>query len=451
MSATVADVLSQDALATPSPALQRLVARAPRPATLEASGVPLQVLADLVLKFISRLGPLSATTLCERIALVHSVLEPVFLLLRREGCVDLQARGGTEMCLVLSARGRDAAADAWLRCGYLGPAPVPLAVYDRVVRAQSVHQQRSTRRSIETAFGDVVLEEDLRDRLGVALNSGRAIFLHGPAGAGKTFVGARLIRALPGEVLVPHAVLVDSTVIRVFDAATHEVLALTSGNPRLLHGQGFDARFALCERPLVISGGEMVPEMLDVQYNTATREFTAPLQMKANNGLLLVDDLGRQRFPVENLFNRWIMPMERQSDFLTAAAGLHFGVPFDLVLVFSTNLNPADLADEAVLRRLGYKIGFKPLTVELYKRVWAGVCRELRLSYDPELVDFVISDLYPGSGHALLACHPRDLLRMARDKGIFEGTDDAIGPEDLRWCWSNYFLNSVKTPTAEGV
>ena len=447
MNSNVTNVFAEDPT-TPSTALQRLVSLAPRPVTLEACGVPLQVLADLVLKFISRLGPLSATALCERIALVHSVMEPVFLLLRREGCVDLQARGGTEMCLVLTARGREEAADAWLRSGYLGPAPVPIGLYDRVVRAQSVHLGRSTRETMEVAFGDVVLENELRHRLGVALNSGRAIFLHGPAGAGKTFVGARLIRALSGEVLIPHAVLVDGTAIRVFDAATHELLELTKGNPRLWHGQGFDNRFALCERPLVISGGEMVPEQLDVQYNPATREYTAPLQMKANNGLLLVDDLGRQRFPVDTLFNRWIMPMERKVDFLTAAAGLHFAVPFDLVLVFSTNLDPAEIADDAVLRRLGYKIRFKPLSVELYKQVWADVCRELRLNYDPALVEYVISDLYPASGHDLLACHPRDLLRMARDKGIFEGTDDVIGPEDLRWCWSSYFLNAAKSSTA---
>lgn len=303
---------------------------------------------------------------------------------------------------------------------------------------------------MQTAFGDMVLEDDMRDRLGVALNSGRAILLHGPAGAGKTFVGARLIHALPGEVLIPHAILVDGTIIRVFDAATHEVLALLGGNPRLLNGQGFDARFALCERPLVITGGEMTPEMLDVQHDAVTREFTAPLQMKANNGLLLVDDLGRQRFPVQTLFNRWIMPMDRQVDFLTAAAGLHFGAPFDLVLVFSTNLDPAELADDAVLRRLGYKIEFKPLCPELYKRVWADACRELRLSYEPELVEYVINDLYPGSGHALLACHPHDLLRMARDKSTFEGTDGFIGPEDLRWCWSNYFLDAAKPSMAAG-
>ncbi len=450
MSAAVSGVLAAEQ-AIPSPALQRLVPLAPRPTTLVASGVPLQLLADLVLKFISRLGPLNATALCERIALVNSVLEPVFLLLRREGCVDLQARSGTEMCLVLSARGRDAAAEAWQRSGYLGPAPVPIAVYERVVRAQSVHLGRSTRESMQAAFGDVVLEDDIRDRLGVALNSGRAILLHGPAGAGKTFIAARLIHALAGEVLIPYAMLVDDTVVRVFDAATHKALELREGNPQLLYEQGFDARFALCERPLVICGGELTPEMLDVQYSAATREYTAPLQLKANNGLLLVDDLGRQRFPPEVFFNRWIVPMDRQVDYLTAAAGLHFAVPFDLVLVFSTNLDPAVLADEAILRRLGYKIAFKPLAVGLYQRVWADACRDLRLNYEPALVDFVISDLYPDSGHALLACHPRDLLRMARDRSIFfEGTDHAIGPEDLRWCWSNYFLNAAGTSTAAG-
>ena len=433
-----------------SPLLAKLSQLAPRPTALEASGVPAQLLADLLLKFISRVGPLSAASLCDRLALANSVLEPVFQYIRREGYVDIQSRADSDLAFALTARGREAAVQAFERNGYVGPAPVPVSAYRRLVHAQSVHQSRCTRERMEAAFSDVILEDEVRDRLGTALNSGRAIFVHGPAGAGKTFISTQLINALTGEVLIPYAILVDDTIIRVYDSSVHEQLDLREGNPRLLHGRGYDARYVLCDRPLAITGGELVPEMLDVQFRNATREFIAPIQMKANNGLLLVDDLGRQRFPVQVLFDRWIIPMERQTDYLSAGAGLHFAVPFDLVLVFSTNLAPAELADDAVLRRLGYKIEFKALPASLYKQVWEGVCREMRLNCDASLADQVIRELYPRSGCQLLACHPRDLLRMAMDRSVYDGRPGEVDLEDLRWAWSNYFLNATHEHSVSG-
>ena len=207
------------------------------------------------------------------------------------------------------------------------------------------------------------MADELCDRLGVALASGRAIFIYGPAGSGKTYIASRLITALSGEVLIPYSIAVNEKIIRVFDAAVHERIDLLEGNRRLLLAQGFDARFALCERPMIIVGGELTEDMLDVQFNAATAEYNAPIQMKANGGVLVVDDLGRQRFLPQRLFDRWIVPLEQQIDHLNAGVEARFAVPCDAIIVFSTNLEPtADLADDAVLRRLGYK-----------NRAWAAV------------------------------------------------------------------------------
>lgn len=433
-----------------SPVLADLAQRAPRPTSLEACGVPVQLLADLILKFISRLGPLSAAHLCDRLALTGSVLDSVCQYLRRDGYLDLQARADAELALALTTRGREAAVDAFKRSGYIGPAPVPVEAYRRLVQVQSVHKHRCTREHMATAFFGVVIEEQIRDRLGTALNSGRAIFVHGAAGAGKTYIATQLIGALPGEVLIPHSILVNDTVIRVYDPAVHERLELREGNPRLLHERGYDARYVLCERPLVVTGGELEAAMLDVQFDHAAQEFIAPIQVKANNGLLLIDDLGRQRFAVQVLFDRWVVPMEQQIDYLSAGAGLHFPVPFDVVLVFSTNLDPSTITDDAVLRRLGYKIEFKALPIDLYKRVWVQACQDLQLNCDARLVDYVIKELYGPSGRALLACHPRDLLRMARDKSLYDDRPGRVGAEDLHWAWINYFLNAADDAAASG-
>jgi hypothetical protein len=281
----------------------------------------------------------------------------------------------------------------------------------------------------------------LLDQLGPALNSGRAIFIYGSAGTGKTFIAKRLAAALPGLVLVPHAILVNETVIRVFDPQAHLEIAPLQAPSHLLLGQGVDPRYVQCERPVIVSGGELAAEMLELQCDSRTREFTAPLQMKANNGLLLIDDLGRQRIDPRTLFNRWIVPMEEQCDYLTGASGQHFRAPFDLVLVFSTNLDPTELADEAFLRRIGSKISFKPVSRQQYERIWDDVCNARGLNCAPDVLDFVIRELYGRCGTPMLPCHPRDLLGMAVDYESYLGGGE-ITAETMRWAWDNYFVES---------
>jgi predicted ATPase with chaperone activity len=428
------------------PVLTRLMAIAPRPVSLEASGLAPEMLADLTMKHLQRAGSLTSSVLGERLGLAGPVMEPIVQFLRQEGRLQLQSRAGFdhEVRLALTERGAQSAQEALRRCGYVGPAPVPLEAYSNVARAQTIRRRSLARATVSHSFRDIIMAEDLCDRLGVAMGSGRAIFIYGPAGSGKTYIASRLIAALPGEVLIPHAVVVNDKIIRVFDATVHEQIELLEGNRRLLLAQGFDARFALCERPMILVGGELTMEMLDVQFAPATTEYNAPLQMKANGGVLVIDDLGRQRFVPQRLFDRWIVPLEQQIDHLCAGADALFATPCDAVIVFATNLDPTELADEAVHRRLGYKIQLGPLSVELYTRVWSAVCQEMSVAFDQKLLNYTLSKLYPASGRPLLACHPRDLICMALDKAAYDERGSRFEVEDLRWAWNNYFLPDVE-------
>jgi predicted ATPase with chaperone activity len=400
------------------------------------------MLADLVLKHLLRSGSLTSAALSERLGLAGPVLEPIVQFLRQEARLQLQARASfdNEVRLSLTERGREAAQESLRRCGYVGPAPVPLETYTRVVRAQTIPRRTLSRENVSRSFREIIMAVELCDRLGVAMASGRAMLLYGRAGSGKTYIASRLIAALHGEVLIPNAIVVNDQTIRVFDAAVHEPIELLEGNRRLLLAQGFDARFALCERPMVIVGGELTMDMLEVQFNTVTAEYSAPLQMKANGGVLVIDDLGRQRFVPQRLFDRWTVPLEQQIDHLAAGADALFATPCDAIIVFSTNLEPSELADDSVMRRLGYKIELGPLAVSLYTRIWESVCDEMQVCFDQTLLNQVLTGLYPASGQPLLACHPRDLICMARDKAHYDQRGGQFDASDLQWAWENYFL-----------
>jgi hypothetical protein len=424
---------------------RRIAERAPRPTTLAQTGLSITFLADLLAKHLANSGVLAFSQLIERLALAGPIVEQLLLWMRKEGRVEVRARAGTEgeLRFGLTERGRSDALDAMMRGGYLGPAPVVLKDYVAMVRQQSIHDSRITRESMSEAFRGVVVSDALLDQLGPALNSGRAIFVYGGAGTGKTFLAKRMAHALQGLVLVPRAIAVNETVIQVFDPLSHLEAELSDGPSPLMLEHGFDPRYALCERPIVCSGGELTAEMLEVHCDATTREYNAPLQLKANNGMLLIDDLGRQRIQPEVLFNRWIVPMEEKRDFLTAGPGQHFMVPFDVVLVFSTNLDPQELADDAFLRRIGYKISFKPVSVEQYEQIWADVCAQRSLRCERGVVDYVVRELHAGRGVPLLPCHPRDLLGMAVDRLTYTGAERVITPETLLWAWDNYFVDSA--------
>lgn len=426
-------------LATEARRLARMV---PRPTTLEATGLSLTFIAELLGKHLATSGVLTTGQLIDRLALAGPVIDQVLQFMRAEGRVEVRSRLGQEgeLRYGLTDLGRKEATEALLRGGYVGPTPVPLDEYVALVEKQSVHGQVITRARVLETFRGFVIDEELRDRLGPALNSRRAMFLYGHAGTGKTYTARRMARALRGLVLVPHAISVNESVIEIFDPLCHHPAELSGTPPPTRLEEGFDPRYIACERPIVLTGGELAVDMLEVQCDAATRTYSAPIQMKANNGFLLIDDLGRQRVPPAVLFNRWIVPLDTGHDSLTTGKGHHFTVPFDLVLVFSTNLRPQDIADEAFLRRLGYKIEFKPIPAPLYTQIWKDVCAERQVAFDPKLVEFVIRELHGKTTIPMLPCHPRDLLGMALDRIAYMGAG-ALDEKAVRWAWESYFLH----------
>jgi hypothetical protein len=285
------------------------------------------------------------------------------------------------------------------------------------------------------------MEPDILDRLGPSLNSGRAIFIYGAAGTGKTYISQKLSRLFYDLTLVPHAIAIDDMVVQVFDHHLHKVVSYDSGDERIMLDRGHDPRFQVCERPVAITGGELTADMLEIRHDPATRLYEAPLQLKANNGIFIIDDMGRQRITPKELFNRWIVPLEEKLDYLDLGYGKHFSAPFDLVLIFSTNIHPLELADEAFLRRIGYKIEFKSLSRELYTQIWNDVCREFGATCEPEVLDFVIHQLHAVHRVPLLPCHPRDLLGMAVDHAVYSGESRRITTNHMRWAWDNYFVS----------
>lgn len=423
----------------------RLAALAPRPQDLAATGLDERFLADLVAKHLHGAGTLTHAQLTERLALSGPIVEQVLNFMRREARVEVKPRpeGSGSLPYALTERGRSTALDALMRCGYVGPAPVPLADYTGVAKAQSVHGRRVEPAAVHAAFEGMVMPRTAADQFGISINSGRPVFIYGPPGTGKTYVTHRLSRLFREVVLVPHAVIVDETVIQVFDPLLHKAVNLGAQRTLMLE-QGHDPRYVPCERPVVITGGELTADLLDVRYDATTRQFEAPLQLKANNGMFVIDDLGRQNVPPDKLLNRWIVPMNEQRDYHALGSGKHFVVPFDVVLVFSSNLHPLDLADEAFLRRIGHKIYCGYISEEDYERIWADVCQQHGVPFDEEVVRFVLDELHARDGKPLLPCHPRDLVGIALDKAAYLGGPLELSRELLEWAWNTYFVSMSK-------
>jgi predicted ATPase with chaperone activity len=423
--------------------LHRAAKLAARPTKLLETGLTETFVADLVAKHLFDRGTLSLSELSIILALSGSIVEGVLNFLRTEARIEVRpGQASTSgLAYTLTERGRVSALDALMRSGYLGPAPVPLTRYAPIVRAQTVHKRSVTQAAMRTAFEDIVLDDEMLDRLGPALNSGRAMFLYGPAGTGKTYISQRLCRLFRHPTLVPHAISIDDSVVQIFDPLVHKQMRNTPSGDNLKLGDGHDPRFVICERPVVTTGGELTTEMLEVTYDPSTRLYEAPLQLKANNGMFIIDDMGRQKVEPAAVFNRWIVPMEEKRDYLTLGSGRHFTVPFDEVLVFSTNINPLELADEAFLRRIGYKIEFGPLTAEQYEHIWRATCVQYNVEYESQVLDYVINELHSKRQVSLLPCHPRDLLGMAVDHSVYESSSREVTIDHMRWAWDNYFVS----------
>ena len=300
------------------------------------------------------------------------------------------------------------------KCRYAGPAPVTLDNYTDQVRRQSFADMRVTHADVENAYRHLVIRPELRDLVGSAMNSGKPMFLYGPSGSGKTFLAESLMRLIHGIIYVPYALVVDGEIIQVFDPIIHRTVEAEAAPSSIDNRQRVDGRWVACHRPVAISGGELTLDMLNLHYDRMSGFYQAPAHVKANNGLYIIDDLGRQIVRPEELMNRWIVPMDRRRDYLSLHTGGSFEIPFDVKLVFSTNLSPQTLADEAFLRRLGYKIFVGAVTEAEYEQIFRGVCDELEIEFCDETFAFLL-EIHQRTDRPTFACYPRDLISQVRD------------------------------------
>ena len=430
----------QDNVVSLGSAAQRLP---PAPKSVEDTGLDLAFLVELAAKVLFVRGQSALTDLCQHLRLPVTVLESLLDFMRRDRLCEVVRRGAHDgdVHYQLTDTGRERAAGFMQRRGYAGAAPVSLDAYTKLTRAQSVASLHVTREQVHEAFRDVVIAPRLLDQVGAAMNSGRAMFLYGSAGTGKTYIAERLRRLLVGDIVLPHAIHVGGEVVLVFDPIVHVPVDEAPQMPRgFERPAACDARWIRCRRPVVISGGELKMSMLELDFDESSRFYQAPPHMKANNGIYVIDDLGRQQLSVRDLLNRWIVPLDRRNDYLSLRSGHKFEVPFDVVVVFSTNLKPSDLVDEAFLRRIGHKIRFSAMAEADYRSVFRKQCEEYGVEFRETVFQRLLSDYHAPHGKPLLACYPRDLLSQVRDFARYEGVTPELTVEALDRAWQNYFI-----------
>lgn len=417
------------------------------PRTPDETGLPFLFLVELVAKLLFQRGQVRLSELSAQLKLTVSVLDPLITFMRTEKLCEVTRRGGSgtdaDLTYNLTDAGRSRATEFMNRNAYAGPAPVTLAAYCAQVEAQSVAQMRIVRADMANAFAGIVVSPIVLEQFGAAMNSRRAIFVHGPAGSGKTYLAERLAGLLKGDISVPYAVLVDGEVVQIYDPIVHRPV---DGAPEPTDAfdkrMPQDARWVRAKRPAVLTGGELTLEMLDLQFDPGTRFYQAPPHLKANNGIFIIDDLGRQRCSAAELMNRWIVPMDRHIDYLSLHTGYKFLVPFDVIVVFSSNFPPDQLADGSFLRRLGYKIHVGPLAEPQYQRIFTQVCEEYGVAYSGDAFHYLLHQHHYKEGRPLLACYPRDIVAQVRDLALYEGRAASLDERVLDWAWNNYFIGS---------
>ncbi len=416
----------------------------PAPVHIADTGLSFDLLEQLVLKTLHFAGELSAAALGTRLGLLHSVLEPVLQHLKREYLCDVWgggAMGGPSFVYRLTDAGRSRAMLALEQSRYVGTAPVPFAQYERYMRAFDSSANRAVNRaSVREAYGHLVLSDRVLDQLGPAVNGGHSLFVYGPPGNGKTVISQAIAGLLPGGVCVPHALDFDGHLVQVFDPAVHQRLD-TGDESAIDRAPLDDTRWLPCARPLVTVGGELTLEALELSFNPVSRAYQPPIQLLANGGVLVIDDFGRQRCSVVDLLNRWINPLESRTDYLTLQSGQKMPVPFVVLVVFATNIKPADLVDEAFLRRIHYKVFAENPSTADFKRIFERCCHERGLAYDDTLVDRLITDFFRRRGIALRGCHPRDLIEHALALTDYTGAPRALTPDLLVEACASYFLD----------
>jgi hypothetical protein len=427
-----------------SPALSTFAPPAPR--TLEQADLPPGLVTDLVVRRLYLDGVSSLFGLCEILKLSHRIIEQVFSHLRQQQLIEVKGIVGEDYSFSLTKAGQRLAMNRRRISEYAGPAPVSIRDYANGTRQQAVRLKLDRVRLAE-AFADLVVTDKLLSQLGPALVSQKSLFLYGPTGNGKSSIAERIPRVFRDSVLVPYAVEVDGQIIAVYDPVVHQQVGDLA--------DGTDPRWVLCRRPLIIVGGELTPAMLELRLDTASQIYAAPIQMKANNGVLVIDDFGRQVISPRKLLNRWILPLDRRVDYLNLRYGVKFQVPFEVMVVFSTNLEPRDLADEAFLRRIHNKIFVEPVSAEVFDTIFDRVIREKSTPAEPGSAELLRSLCKDFGALELRACYPRDICTIIEWIKEFEGDSMQITKPDLERAVELYFTryndSEPSSPTPESL
>ncbi len=418
----------------------------PVPEELAETGIAEGFLCDLALKHVGMLPEPTTTAVAERIRLPRTLTEDILQKLFREKLIEvrMQATEGFTRYAMLD-HGWDRLARLLSISGYTGAAPVSLRDYTHMMRLQSIPSEPAAMETVRAAFHDLILPESLLQTLGCVINSRRSLFLTGLPGTGKTAVAERINGALAGGIWIPYAVEIDGQVIRVFDSHCHRTA------PEDITPLEYDHRWIFIERPLVVVGGELTLENADLTWSESAKFYEAPFQMKSNGGTLVIDDFGRQRVAPQDLLNRWIVPLERRVDYLALHTGKKIEVPFEQLVVFSTNLDEKDLADQAFLRRMGYRARVEPPTPAAYAEIFKRVAYNRGIQCEQSVLDHVLNK-YRIERRQMKGCEPRDILDRVTDICLFEGDSLRLTPEVIDIAWRNYFGTShsfAPVPTAE--
>jgi hypothetical protein len=429
-------------------ALTDVTDRAPAPhapATIEDTGLGAEQIAQLCVKHLYG-GEATGLVLAERVRLPYAMLEALIERIRVERLIEVRGSSGSGTAgfrYALTDLGRDRARQYLDANGYVGAAPVPLAAYLEFMRKLAAARGYIDRPRLKKGFSHLVIGDEVLEQLGPAVNAGKAVFLYGPPGNGKTVIAEGMGRTFGGDMYVPYALDIDGQIVTMFDPINHESLEDEADSPSVIATAPRDRRWVRISRPVVMVGGELTLDMLDLRFNPISKFHEAPIQLKANGGVFLVDDFGRQRIRPEDLLNRWIVPLESRWDYLTLHTGKKFQVPFDVLIVFATNLDPASLADEAFLRRIPYKIPIVDPTMEQFTRIFELNCKRRNLRFHQVMVAYLQRRHYGPYQRPLRACHPRDLLDQVTALCRYQGREPAITRELLDAACDSYFMNEA--------
>lgn len=427
----------------------------PQPTTIEGSGLTMGFLTDHILKIIYFTGAITGQRLEEMIKLPFlGIIDKGLEFLKLEEFVDIiGAEGGfseRSFQYIITNKGRLKVHEVLDRTQYAGPAPVPLDQYLAMCQRQQIGDMLIEQATIRRAFGNLVVNEKMLDKIGPAANSARSLFLYGPPGNGKTTIAEGIANMLGGYVLIPYAIEVDGQIIKIYDPLNHQVIKQNEvghadqATPFGGSGSGGttfpDARWLVCKRPRVVVGGELILEQLELIFDPIAKVYEAPFQMKANGGLFLIDDFGRQKCRPQDLLNRWIVPLEKKFDYLALQTGKKIQIPFDVLIVFSTNLNPKELVDDAFLRRIRHKIEVPNPSPAEYRAIFQIVCKGKQIPYSDDGLRHLLQEHYMKVGRDLRACHPRDLCDQILDEAKYRGISPAMSKELIDRACEAYFV-----------